>query len=387
MPDNIQQPKTCALDGETHTRQLSGSLASTEAMSQTDDAELSSFSGCSLSSSPISTTAAPTEWIRQVSAVSAATSGMRFSEPSQTLLFLDWDDTLFPTSDIFREELHLYRGSSAGFEESETDDDDSSAVLERWRASLKRFLETAVSVSDRCVIVTNSVRPWVTKSLRIFAPELLPLFERADGNGLHVVYAIEFMEEQRWSRCLSAASCCFNGMEDWIRQKLGIRTARASCAKDLTSSKHMVMQREAQAFYAQYPGQTWKNIISFGDMCFEHDALMKLSSDRAKCCSRERLRTKAVTLPEALTISSLADYLAVTAMLLPAYVAHDGDIDLDLRTAAQPLEHVGKALRIPKLAEVKFIPNRLRHVEHEGVPDEVLDELACLVHENCVLGG
>jgi len=322
---------------------------------------------------------------RQTSAFSAATSALFYADPGQTLLFLDWDDTLFPTSDIFREERSGRLDPFEDYEESDAEEDERVEALERWRASLKRFLETACAVSDRCVIVTNSARPWVTNSVGIFAPELLPLFGRPDGKGLHVVYAVEAMREQRWSWCLRGARSCHAGVEAWIRKGLRITQARPSSFEELTLSKQFAMRREAQNFYARYPGQTWKNIISFGDMCFEHDALWQVTSSRLQASPRDRLRTKAITLPEASKVGTLANHLAVAATLLPAYVAFDGDIDLDLRRAPIPLQEVGKALQMPRLADLSFNPYGYGCEEH-GISEKVLDELHCIVQERFALG-
>ena len=43
-------------------------------------------------------------WRRQLSpcsVFSAASSGRLYAEPAQTLIFLDWDDTIFPCTEIF----------------------------------------------------------------------------------------------------------------------------------------------------------------------------------------------------------------------------------------------------------------------------------------------
>lgn len=44
-------------------------------------------------------------WHRQLSpcsVLSAASSGRLYAEPAQTLIFLDWDDTIFPCTEIFQ---------------------------------------------------------------------------------------------------------------------------------------------------------------------------------------------------------------------------------------------------------------------------------------------
>ncbi|CAE8737763.1 unnamed protein product [Polarella glacialis] len=85
-------------------------------------------------------------WRRQASpAFSMATSGGLFAEPAQTLLFLDWDDTLFPCSELFtRRGLPRRRKYWNRPLPPELD-----LELEPWRQAVEEFLGAACAISER----------------------------------------------------------------------------------------------------------------------------------------------------------------------------------------------------------------------------------------------
>jgi hypothetical protein len=115
-------------------------------------------------------------------------SQARYGDPDQTLIFMDWDDTLFPTTELFDRwqvpsKPHLWDEVQLAAEQD--------AALEVWRAALYEHLCTATSLSKRVVIVTNSHRPWVSECASRFCPNILPLLE-----DIKVVYAREHMPKK-----------------------------------------------------------------------------------------------------------------------------------------------------------------------------------------------
>lgn len=304
-------------------------------------------------------------WLRDASISSQATtlasSQQHYAEPGQTLIFFDWDDTLFPTTELFerrqvpknRDALH--KPLPQGIEEA----------LPQWRDALFQYLCVACSLSEHCVIVTNSTRPWVEDCINRFVPALRQLL--VCQAHLHVVYASEALESSR----VAARS--------WSREG---KQAASSPSSPMTAAKLAAMHREATCFYDRYPEQTWKNIISLGDMKYEHDALQELARRRPSPC-QERLRAKAIILPGSPTLSELALRLQFSRLLLPAYVRFDGDIDLDLRSAPDPLQAIAQALDMPRLAELPFPRHAWGRtpVPEEEVAVEALDELALAVHD------
>jgi len=114
---------------------------------------------------------------------STAQSQARYAEPDQALLFLDWDDTLFPSTEVFdRWGVPSKPELWADVEFSPEQD----AALAVWRSALYEHLCTAACLSERVVIVTNSRSPWVSDCAAHFAPNILPLLEK-----MRVVYARE----------------------------------------------------------------------------------------------------------------------------------------------------------------------------------------------------
>lgn len=258
---------------------------------------------------------------------SLATSSQHYAEPNQTLVFFDWDDTLFPYTELFeRWRVPLRREASVGLPE------ELERGLLAWREALHQYLTVACALSESVSIVTNSRRPWVDACIDRFAPNLRPLFSCGSG-APRVVYADEALGARSSSSSLSSAKASGNDRR--------------------TAAKLAAMQREAASFYSRYPEQTWKNILSLGDMKYEHDALHALGQTRTSI-SRERLRTKAILLPRAPTLSEMTLRLQFSRLMLPEYVRFNGDIDLDLTSDADPLQAIASALGIPRLGELPF---------------------------------
>eukprot|EP00930_Biecheleria_cincta_P035653 TRINITY_DN24501_c0_g1_i2.p1 TRINITY_DN24501_c0_g1~~TRINITY_DN24501_c0_g1_i2.p1 ORF type:complete len:402 (-),score=63.48 TRINITY_DN24501_c0_g1_i2:228-1433(-) len=324
-------------------------------------------------------------------------SSDRYADPGQTLIFLDWDDTLFPTSEIFnrwqlempaqnahgaggirssgfqrqrrhrgrvaaicsamaRALLHPCRGASRskvepfGSEESKHGDSMGNGpskvqcqLLEQWGIALEDYLTVACGLSDRVVIVTNARGNWVEACIRNFVPRLQDLVfpGSAGGQGpgpgkIKVVYARDFFDDMhKKGRVVS------NGSK--VRDKV----------REMTQAKFHVMKHEAKAFYNSYPGQTWKNIVSFGDMPYEHEAVLELGMSRRSPAS-ECLRIKSFLLPNCCSITELTLRLKFSRVMLPVYVHFDGDLQLNLRDAEDPLKELSEALGLPGLFATGF---------------------------------
>jgi len=111
--------------------------------------------------------------------------------------------------------------------------------------------------------------------------------------------------------------------------------------EEMTKAKYAAMKQEAKRFYSQYPGQSWKNILSCGDMKYEHFAVQELSFKRVPI-GKERLRTKSQLVPVEPTVSELALRLRFCKLMLPAYIFYDGDFEVDLQSAPVPLTAVAE---------------------------------------------
>jgi len=307
-------------------------------------------------------------------ASSFAGSDARFAEPTQTLIIFDWDDTLFPTTE-FSERWRVAIGGGERRQVYEPKCSEQAAQLLEWRQALREYLEQACALSSRCCIITNSRRPWVSDCIERFCPELKELFDRPSGP--RVIYAGERLPVTRTfrSQCMDLRPVK-NRVQD-----LRCMTAE-ELEEELTLAKYMAMRSEARSFYSQYPNQSWKNLLSIGDMRYERDAVQELSFRRVPH-GVEKLRTKALILPTSASLSEITMRLQFSVIMLPAYVAFNGDFDVDLADADDPLLAIGEALGIPELAKLPFS----RHAWGRAPPpenDEVassLAELAVTVHD------
>jgi len=301
------------------------------------------------------------EMPRQVSCSSKnsslASSAVQFAEPSQTLIFFDWDDTLFPTTDLFdRWELPTTKDS---WDEKKPLPKELEESLHQWREALYQYLSMACTLSENCTIITNSTSKWVERCIKRFAPNLQPFLDRTHG-GVRVVYAETTASQKK----------------DKDKKK------KKATSKELTQAKLAAMRHEATQFYSRYPQQTWKNILSLGDMKYEHDAVLELAMGRLSM-TRERLRTKAILLPRGPTLSELTLRLQFSKLMLPAYVRYNGDFHLDLRSAADPLQAIARAVGMPELGALHFPRHAWGRtaIPKDEVAVEALDELAVTVHD------
>jgi len=297
---------------------------------------------------------------RQISET-VADSLCKWAEASQTLIFLDWDDTLFPTTHILDD-----WGLTSRFE-GWTDlvlSDEQERLLDKWGSALELYLKTTCSLSDHCVILTNAKRPWVTKCVERFVPRLKPLFDREDGP--RVVYASE-------AAVRSGVRPCSSGNP----ARITLEPSPDERCYELTSAKLAAMRQEANRFYSQYPGQTWKNIISVGDARYEHDAALELVFGR-KSSDRERLRLKTIVTAMDPMIRDLTYRLSLATLLWPAHVHYDGDMSIDLNAPPEKLQSFADALNMPELHKL-MRPSPITEEDEEVMANE-FDEVAIAVH-------
>merc|ERR1712059_168657 len=109
------------------------------------------------------------------------------------------------------------------------------------------------------------------------------------------------------------------------------------------------MRNETLNFYSRYPGQSWKNILSIGDMRYEHDALQEVTFTRDSP-QREQIRTKLLRTSPNPAISQMAASLLFGKLFLPAFVHFNGDLDINFNTAPESrLNQLAEALQMPEL--------------------------------------
>jgi len=266
-------------------------------------------------------------------------------DPSQTLIFLDWDDTLFPTTYLFKH-LELHKVSANNMP------NDIAEAMDRWRDAVYEFLCVACSLSDCCVIVTNSSHQWVDYCIDRFAPNLRPLFDRRLRSALEVVYArpiyVEHLAKLGPKR-LQAATTCFGSIVSVFRAWW--KSVIKNEVEELEEAKRVAMKQKVDDFYSRYAGQTWKNILSLGDMWYEYYACQQLGRDHRAAYPSEGLWTKAILVPTQPTLSELTLRLNIIREMLRAFVQHNGSVDLDLSNTGHPMKLVADTLGIPELTQ------------------------------------
>mmetsp|Transcript_17719 Transcript_17719/g.37661 ORF Transcript_17719/g.37661 Transcript_17719/m.37661 type:complete len:378 (+) Transcript_17719:46-1179(+) len=268
-------------------------------------------------------------------------SDVLYADPDQTLLMYDWDDTLFPTAELFDR-----WGLDSSTENLQIPplSDEKEAALEVWQDALVECLTKSCALSSRCVIITNARRPWVTDCIDRFAPRLRPLIDRADG-GLKIIYAVNDFQKSQMLKSQSLS--LLPAIEAARRPTSDERT------EHLTWAKYEAMRREAKRFYRKYSGQSWKNILCIGDSSYEHDAVAELALRRVGP-DRERLRTKAIIVPTEPSLSEITQRLFLHSAVLPAYVDFNGDLQVDMTTGEDPMEVIVDALGMPSLSSTTF---------------------------------
>lgn len=299
-----------------------------------------------------------------IDGASLATSGRWFAEPTQTLLFFDWDDTLFPTTEIF-DRWGIPSDKSRWDEVCLSDD--QQRKLDMWEDAVYQFLSMALSRSERCSIVTNSRRPWVEDCVNRFAPRLRPVFDHRE-RAPHVIYAREAFQAQQHTTPKAFENTGIPA------KHVDAHLIEEEHTERCTAWKYAAMKQEAKSFYSQYPNQTWKNIISVGDMEYEHFAVQDLSYKR-KGPSREHIRTKSCVLPKNMSISFMTVVWQWYKVILPLYIGYDGDFTLDASDDAgidRIKEHV-RALNVPELLSLDM--------PHQIISGSGMDE--CVTEERC----
>lgn len=261
-----------------------------------------------------------------------------FSLASQTIIFFDWDDTLFPTTEFTRRwNLGSYSDDDLHFSLTHEQRED----LKDWQSALFELMND-IRQLGKCVILTNSNRPWVTDCIRRFAPQVMHLFDRPDGP--EIVYAPEHVRATKPHRARSLGSsspCRFktDTSEEFYQTQ--------------TFCKFVAMRDKVAEFYSKYHGQTWKNVLSFGDMPYEFDAVQDVTfRHKAPTGKQEIVRTKSFLLRSQPEASEIALRLKFHKAVLPAYVHFDGDIRLDLTEESDPLVAISNALDVPELSPI-----------------------------------
>mmetsp|Transcript_94709 Transcript_94709/g.203381 ORF Transcript_94709/g.203381 Transcript_94709/m.203381 type:complete len:269 (-) Transcript_94709:133-939(-) len=196
--------------------------------------------------------------------------------PGETIIVLDWDDTLLPSTWIAREGLRL-DGTVVPSPAQE-------AQLRRLARSVARTLRGAKRCG-RVVLVTNAERGWIELSCHRFMPSLCPLLEN-----INTISARSLYERVGVTSPLEWKSRAF-----------------ASIIDD---------------FYKPCAADHRKNVISLGDSAHERWALMQVTKTLSNCSNKS---LKFIEQPD---LRQLRKEHELISRCIPYIVSHAGNLDL-----------------------------------------------------------
>eukprot|EP00746_Dinoflagellata_sp_MGD_P121514 gnl/MRDRNA2_/MRDRNA2_56660_c0_seq1.p1 gnl/MRDRNA2_/MRDRNA2_56660_c0~~gnl/MRDRNA2_/MRDRNA2_56660_c0_seq1.p1 ORF type:complete len:564 (-),score=114.87 gnl/MRDRNA2_/MRDRNA2_56660_c0_seq1:32-1591(-) len=256
-------------------------------------------------------------------------SQINFAEKLNTTLILDWDDTIFPTTWI-REDCGLNWRFSI---DQQLEEGERRSVIEdllgKLAERLEGFFNEAVPVSN-IAIVTLAKRPWVEQSAKNFLPRLWKIVE---DNNFPVIYAQEGIE---------------TGMQkEYAKDEF---KSEEQVENFWTRVKSKAIIKEVERYNQSYGGQSWKNVISFGDSDFERygtiaatNGYMKERLGEEKITKdgstmegvneeghRFKVRTKTVKMLDEPTVEELTAQIVLLKKWVQAIVARDDGFDVEI---------------------------------------------------------
>jgi len=259
-----------------------------------------------------------------------------FAEKASTMLVLDWDDTLFPTTWV-REDCGLHWKYPLAEQVQESPGRTTvEKLLETLAGKVDAFLATAADLAN-IVIVTLARQPWVSTSAVNFMPHLTTLLQKHE---LKVVYARDCIPQSLKAEYAQEEFKSGEQEADyWMRVKAA------------------AMETEIKDFYSA-SSASWKNCVSLGDSEFERAALVKTTSDymaqesedgevvstgiTAEAVSKDghlkRLRTKTVKMLDEPSVEELIAQITVLTSWLPFICAQDEGLDVELVSSEDDIE-------------------------------------------------
>ena len=262
------------------------------------------------------------------------------------MVFIDFDDTLFPTSWLRTNAADLMDGKKGSLGHLQ-------APLILLATKVKAMLDAASAVAE-VVILTNAKEGWVDFCLKTFMPSLLPVFQN-----LKVVYG----------RVAFANS----GVAD---VQLCPCRVRHSLTDEDVSALAMACKVEAMRAINRdfYKDHSWKNMVSIGDSFDELFALQEVAflheNPRSLTTGHERdLRAKAIKFQQNPSCQSLLLQVSIVQQYILACIGYDGDLFI-------PVKFNEKAINNLHLNEKDAIVWSRRWAQRRGAGD-----LACLLND------
>ncbi|CAK0904836.1 unnamed protein product, partial [Prorocentrum cordatum] len=263
-------------------------------------------------------------------------SQAEYFKPDQTIILLDWDDTLCPSTWIRANKHHL------SFFKPAPNTEHFQRPLRELQREGEALLKLAMKLGN-VVIVTNAVHPWVETSCRNFLPSLLPLLESLPIIYARSVYETHCCEPAKQVPRGSAvdavraggaicAQRAMPGMYNALGQNRLLSHSSRPAARQIDMDpqrwKEVAFEQETSGFYSRYQHQSWKNVISVGDSVFERDAVKRVVPNRT--VTKKKCRTKTLKLFDDPGMDDLIAQVRVVRDVLCSMVQYDGDLDIEL---------------------------------------------------------
>jgi hypothetical protein len=259
-----------------------------------------------------------------------------FASKSNTVLVLDWDDTIFPTTFVRKDCGLNWRYTVDAQVEPGPGRDDLMKRFEVLADKVEAFIRLACSLTH-VVIVTLAHRPWIESSSGNFMPRLQKLLT---DNAIKVVYAREVIPDA--AQHAYFANAFKTGDEE---------------SEHWTKVKATAMEQEFESFHSAR-NLSWKNLITVGDSVYEHAALVhtadayvtkfaKGSFVKATTGSTSelitqtghlmRVRTKTVKLLDDPSIEEMCAQISLLTLWLPHIVQSSGSLEVELEDSTDDI--------------------------------------------------
>eukprot|EP00442_Polarella_glacialis_P002842 CAMPEP_0115079780 /NCGR_PEP_ID=MMETSP0227-20121206/18300_1 /TAXON_ID=89957 /ORGANISM="Polarella glacialis, Strain CCMP 1383" /LENGTH=527 /DNA_ID=CAMNT_0002467325 /DNA_START=99 /DNA_END=1682 /DNA_ORIENTATION=- len=249
-----------------------------------------------------------------------ATSSASWHNPVQSIIFLDWDDTILPTSWLQQRPSFKMWQKLADQEkcpEMSVEDRQELTALDKVARSV---LLSAASLG-RVVCVTLARNPWQQETMKALLPRLTRVWNELN---IQVVYASEEKVVQRG-----------NSMRTPLDSAETQRLQRQIMAK----KKQQAMERCLKNFYGE---RSWKNVLSIGDGDAEADAMQEIGFSHQNPTSivsgsQKPFRVKNVQMLKGPSCLDVSTQLQVLQSWLPGLVNLDDDMTISMYSSEDKL--------------------------------------------------
>jgi len=252
--------------------------------------------------------------LKTIDSLRSTGSQSDYFRPEQTIILLDWDDTLCPSSWI--------RGNKPALSllKPVPEEEKYQKPLRELQKQAEAVLSLALKMG-KVIIVTNAMEPWVETSCKNFLPRLMPFVER-----IPIVYA-----RSVYDSCdrTPSSSRSFGANSKLQSFNCGVHEQHSDTERMPQHKwKEVAFGMEIAGFYSRYEHQSWKNVVSIGDSVFERDAVQRVVLNRPS--AGKKCRTKTAKLLDEPDIFQLIAQFKVIHDALGMMVQYDGNLEIEI---------------------------------------------------------